>query len=160
VGAAGNHDDFAAKRRVVYPARVTSVLAVGATTITGCQAEYSNAGTDLDLMAPGGGPDVASSRGVWDAAHCNPNSAARPIVQETFKDERLVQKFGFPRDYEGTSMASPHVAAIAALVIATKRLGEHPSPADLERHLEATARPTDRPDRYGAGLVDAAAALR
>ena len=160
VGAAGNHDDFAPRRRVVYPARVTSVLAVGATTITGCQAEYSNAGTDLDLMAPGGGPDVASSRGVWDAAHCNRNSAARPIVQETFKDERLVQQFGFPRDYEGTSMASPHVAAIAALVIATKRLGEHPSPADLERHLEATARPTDRPDRYGAGLVDAAAALR
>jgi serine protease len=160
VGAAGNHDDFAPRRRVVYPARVTSVLAVGATTITGCQAEYSNAGDDLDLMAPGGGPDVASSRGVWDAAHCNPNSVARPIVQETFKDERLVQKFGFPRDYEGTSMASPHVAAIAALVIATKRLGEHPSPADLERHLEATARPTDRPDRYGAGLVDAAAALR
>jgi serine protease len=160
VGAAGNHDDFAPRRHVVYPARVTSVLAVGATTITGCQAEYSNAGTDLDLMAPGGGPDVTSSRGVWDAAHCTRNSAARPIVQETFKDERLVQQFGFPRDYEGTSMASPHVAAIAALVIATKRLGEHPSPADLERHLEATARPTDRPDRYGAGLVDAAAALR
>ena len=160
VGAAGNHDDFAPRRHVVYPARVTSVLAVGATTITGCQAEYSNAGNDLDLMAPGGGPDVARSRGVWDAAHCNRNSAARPIVQETFKDERLVQQFGFPRDYEGTSMASPHVAAIAALVIATKRLGEHPSPSEVERHLEATARPTDRPDRYGAGLVDAAAALR
>jgi serine protease len=80
-------------------------------------------------------------------------------VQETFRDERLVQQFGFPRDFKGTSMASPHVAAIAALVIATKRLGPHPSPADLEAHLEATAQPTDRPDRYGAGLVDAAAAL-
>ncbi len=56
-------------------------------------------------------------------------------------------------------MASPHVSAIAALVIATKRLGRNPSPTDVERHLEATARPTDRPDRYGAGLVDAAAAL-
>ena len=57
-------------------------------------------------------------------------------------------------------MAAPHVSAIAALVIATKRLGPHPSPRDVEEHLEATARPTDRPDRYGAGLVDAAAALR
>jgi hypothetical protein len=57
-------------------------------------------------------------------------------------------------------MASPHVAAIAALVIATKRLGRNPSPRAVEEHIEATARPTDRPDRYGAGLVDAAAALR
>ena len=32
-----------------------SVIAVGATTITGCQADYSNAGEDLDLVRPGGG---------------------------------------------------------------------------------------------------------
>ena len=156
VAAAGNHERLA----VAYPARVRSVVAVGATTITGCQAEYSNGGEDLDLMAPGGGPDSPNSDGAWDAAHCNPDSIGRPIVQETFRRERLVQQFGFPRDFKGTSMASPHVAAIAALVIATNRLGPNPSPTDLERHLEATAQPTDRPDRYGAGLVDAANALR
>jgi serine protease len=156
VAAAGNHTDLA----VAYPARVRSVLAVGATTITGCQADYSNAGEDLDLMAPGGGVDAPNSDGAWDAAHCNPDSLGRPIVQETFKRVRHVQQFGFPRNFEGTSMATPHVAAIAALVVATKRLGPHPSPIELERHLEATAQSTDRPDRYGAGLVDAAAALR
>jgi serine protease len=81
-------------------------------------------------------------------------------VQQTFRWEGAIRRFGFPRDYEGTSMAAPHVSAIAALVIATKRLGRNPRPRAVEEHLEATARPTDRPDRYGAGLVDAAAALR
>ena len=154
VAAAGNQADIA----VAYPARAQSVIAVGATTVTGCQADYSNAGEDLDLVAPGGGVDAPNTDSVWDSAHCAPDSTGRPIVQQTFT--RGVQRFGLPRTYEGTSMASPHVSAIAALLIATKRLGPNPSPRTVETHLEATARPTDRPDRYGAGLVDAAAALR
>jgi serine protease len=156
VAAAGNHAEIA----VAYPARAQSVIAVGATTETGCQADYSNAGEDLDVAAPGGGPDAPNTDSAWDAVHCRPDSIGRPIVQQTFIREQAVRRFGFPRDFEGTSMASPHVSAIAALLIATKRLGPNPSPRDIERHIEATARPTDRPDRYGAGLVDAAAALR
>jgi serine protease len=142
---------------VAYPARVSTVIAVGATTITGCQAEYSNSGDDLDVAAPGGGADAPNTDSEWDATHCNPDSPGRPIVQQTFT--RGVQHFGLPRIYEGTSMASPHVAAIAALIIATKRLGPHPSPRNVEAHIEATARPAGPRDRYGAGLVDAAAAL-
>ena len=152
--AAGNQTDIA----VAYPARVSTVIAVGATTITGCQADYSNSGDDLDVAAPGGGADAPNADSVWDAAHCKPDSPGKPIVQQTFT--RGVQRFGLPRIYEGTSMASPHVAAIAALIIATRRLGPHPTPKAVEAHIKATARPTDRPDRYGAGLVDAAAALR
>ena len=49
VAAAGNQADIA----VAYPARARSVIAVGATTVTGCQADYSNAGEDLDVVAPG-----------------------------------------------------------------------------------------------------------
>jgi serine protease len=156
VGAAGNQADFT----VAYPARAASVLAVGATTITGCQAGYSNSGDDLDIVAPGGGADAPNNDSVWDSQHCDPNAVGRPIVQQTFASEGLIRHFGLPRDYEGTSMAAPHVSAIAALIIATKRLGPNPSPDAVEAHIKATARPTDRPDRYGAGLVDAGAALR
>ena len=152
--AAGNQTDIA----VAYPARVSSVIAVAATTITGCQADYSNSGDDLDVAAPGGGADAPNTDSAWDAAHCNPDSMGKPIVQQTFT--RGVQHFGLPRIYEGTSMASPHVAAIAALLIATKRLGPNATPHAIEERIETTARPTDRPDRYGAGLADAAAALR
>ena len=155
VAAAGNQADIA----VAYPARAQSVIAVGATTITGCQADYSNAGEDLDLVAPGGGRRRPQQRQRLGRRPLQPGldrQADRPADLHA----RGVRRFGLPRGYEGTSMASPHVSAIAALVIATKRLGAHPSPRDVEEHLEATARPTDRPDRYGAGLVDAAAALR
>jgi serine protease len=155
VGAAGNQADF----DVAYPARAASVLAVGATTITGCQADYSNSGTGLDVVAPGGGADAPNSDSVWDSQHCNPDSFGKPIVQQTFV-RRGVRRFGLPGGYEGTSMAAPHVSAVAALVIGTKRLGANPSPRAVEEHIKATARPTDRPDRYGAGLLDAGAALR
>ena len=155
VGAAGNQADFT----VAYPARATSVLAVGATTITGCQADYSNSGRDLDVVAPGGGADAPNADSVWDSQHCDPDGFGKPIFQQTFVTKG-VRRFGLPGGYEGTSMAAPHVSAIAALIIATNRLGANPSPQAVEAHLEATARPTDRPDRYGAGLVDAGAALR
>lgn len=155
VGAGGNDEDS-----VAYPARIPAVVAVAATTVTGCQAEYSNPGTGLDIAAPGGGPDAPNDDSEWDRAHCDPDALGRPILQQTFVNDFTVRRFGLPRDYIGTSMAAPHVSATAALVIAANRLGQNPTPQQVEEHLEATARHTDRPDRYGAGIVDAAAALR
>ncbi len=58
-------------------------------------------------------------------------------------------------------MAVPQVSATAALAIATGAIGRDPSPARLSAHLAATARDLGAPgvdERYGAGLVDAAAA--
>jgi serine protease len=58
-------------------------------------------------------------------------------------------------------MASPHVAATAALIIASGVLGPHPSPAQIVARLRATARPLGGPGDarlYGAGLVNAGAA--
>jgi serine protease len=155
VAAAGNQADLA----VAYPARATPVIAVGATTVNGCQAEYSNAGNDLDLVAPGGGLD-APSDDPTDAVYCN-HDTGKSIFQITFT--RGVRRFGLPAGYEGTSMAAPHVSAVAALVIGTKRLGPNATPQQVEQHLEATVRDLGPPgfdSRYGAGLLDAAAALR
>jgi serine protease len=157
VAAAGNQ----AYGAVAYPARASSVIAVGATTITGCEAEYSNAGADLDVVAPGGGLDAPNTASPWDVEHCRPDVRGRPIYQQTFIQG--VRRFGLPAGYEGTSMASPHVAGIVALLVATKRLGRNPNPAAVKAHLEATAvdaGPLGFDIHYGHGIVNAAAALR
>jgi serine protease len=149
VGASGNE----ALRVVAYPARARGVVSVGATTERRCQADYSNDGRDLSLVAPGGGADAA----IDDDPNCHP--AARPgrdIFQLTFTTSP--RRFGLPGGYEGTSMAAPHVAAVAALVVASGVIGRNPSPAAITQRLETTARdlgPPGRDFRYGWGLVDA-----
>jgi serine protease len=156
VAAAGNQGD----PQVAYPARARNVMAVAATTLRGCQARYSNSGTDIDIAAPGGGADAANTDTPYDAATCRPDLAGRFIFQQTFVGS--VSRFGIPPGYEGTSMAAPHVAGVAALVVGTGRLGGNPSPGAVERQLESTARDIGLPGwdaRYGWGLLDAAAAL-
>jgi serine protease len=69
--------------------------------------------------------------------------------------------FGFPSDYEGTSMAAPQVSATAALIIASGILGPNPSPDALKARLQSTARDLGAPgpdEQYGSGLIDAGAA--
>jgi serine protease len=137
------------------------VIAVGATTRDGCRSEYSSFGAQLDVVAPGGGVD-AEPAGPGEAERCHPETSGDWIFQETFSGSS-VRGFGLPGGYEGTSMASPHVAAIAALIIATHKVGEHPSPNSVQLQIQATARDLGHPgydSRYGWGLVDAAAALR
>ena len=153
VAASGNEG----RARVAYPARATGVLSVGATTEHGCLAEFSNGGSGLDIVAPGGGADAA----LTGDANCRPGDAAgRNIFQVTLLG-RAVGTFGIPGTYEGTSMAVPHVAATAALVVASGVLGANPSPQRIERHLESTSRDLGAKGydtRYGWGLLDAAAA--
>ena len=153
VGASGNE----ALRIVAYPARANGVLSVGATTEHLCQAEYSNDGRGLDIVAPGGGADAAIEE---DPEHCRPNGRpGRDIFQLTFLGS--VRRFGLPGGYQGTSMAAPHVSGVAALVVASGVIGRRPTPRAIEDRLKATARDLGPPgpdERYGAGLVDAAKA--
>jgi serine protease len=153
VAAAGNEGHHA----IAYPARAPKVVSVGATTEHGCLASFSNDGSGLTLVAPGGGPDAD----LPGDPGCHPElPAGRDIFQVTFTGGSP-QRFGIPSGYDGTSMATPHVSATAALIIASGVLGRHPTPVQLIARMRATARKLGSPgDRtlYGSGLVDAGAA--
>jgi len=155
VGAAGNGSDDA----IAYPARATQVMSVGATTEHNCLAEYSNSGAGLDIVAPGGGADANFPA---EADRCQPDATpGRDIFQTTFIGSN-VRRFGIPSGYVGTSMAAPHISAVAALTVASGVLGRNPSPARIEARLKATATDLGAPGadgHYGSGLVDAARAV-
>jgi serine protease len=152
VGVSGNEG----RHWVDYPARDSSVLAVGASTEHGCLSDFSNYGKGIDIVAPGGGDDA----GFPSDDRCDPVDTLRNISQVTLTGVGS-SRFSISVGYEGTSMAAPHVSATAALVVASGVLGPNPSPAAITARLNATARDlgargTDR--RYGHGLVDAGAA--
>jgi serine protease len=157
VSAAGNENG----EPVALPAGAPRAIGVGRITKDGCLADRSRTGAGLDLVAPGGGLPLSVACGSDDPVF----SRVATILQLTFSGGNFRQ-FGFPEGYEGTSMASAHVSGVAAMVIASGVLGRNPSPAAIECQLKATARhdsaqlgQTYDPRLFGAGLVDAAAAV-
>lgn len=152
VGAAGND----ASNQIAYPARVSGVVAVGATTADRCLAWYSDTGPGLTLVAPGGDDDSSSG------PSCHPDRSLPSISQLTFATRSDPRRFGYQAGVYGTSMAAAEVAATAALVIASGVVGRHPSPQAIIARLEQTARPLDSSARpnpsSGYGLIDAGAA--
>jgi serine protease len=153
VAASGNDETD----QLAYPARTPSVISVGATTRDRCLAAYSNGGSGLDLVAPGGGPDAI----MPSDPNCHPGRNLSSIYQLTLLDPPHWGRFGYPSGVYGTSMSSPEVAAAAALVIASGVIGRHPSPDQILQRLEQTAAPLGgaKPNSiYGYGLLDAGAA--
>lgn len=141
VAAAGNSGGA-----VEYPAAYGPVIAVGAVDYQLQRARYSNFGHQLDLVAPGGDTHIdANGDGLPDG-----------ILQETFQGDPT--RFAL-YNMEGTSMAAPHVAGVAALLFAFNPTA---TAAQVRQVLEMTARDLGAPgfdENYGYGLVQAAAAL-
>lgn len=132
IAAAGNSNENSAS----YPARYPHVVGVAALDAGGIKAPYSNFGAGVDISAPGG-------------------SEAGKILQETINPETGQSIF---EGYQGTSMAAPHVAGVAALV---KAAGVK-EPDEILKVLKQSSRlvKEDPLNHFGAGHLDAAAAVK
>ncbi len=133
--------------KVGYPAAYDKAVAVGATQFDESVTFYSNYGKALDVTAPGGNTRVDQ----------NGDGMPDGVLQNTIAigDPSQSDYYGFM----GTSMASPHAAGVAALIV-----GEGiTNPDAVEKILEDTARaPVNQKmdvNKYGAGIIDAEAAV-
>ena len=132
--AAGNENMNASNSN---PANCAGVVTVAATGRAGGRAPYSNYGTVVDVAAPGGdsGGAVLSTLNAGTSTPGADNYAG----------------------YQGTSMATPHVAGVAALMLARNSAL---TPDQIESKLKSTARPFPATcTTCGTGIVDAAAAV-
>jgi serine protease len=131
VAAAGNEN----ANGVSYPARYPHVIGVSALGPDGEKAPYSNFGAGVDISAPGG-------------------SEAGKILQETINENGEGVFLGF----QGTSMASPHVAGVAALI---KAKGVK-DPEEVLAVLKKSSRviQDDSLNYYGAGQLNAEGAVK
>ncbi|MFD3327429.1 S8 family serine peptidase [Streptomyces sp. NPDC058701] len=148
VVAAGNSNADAAG---FSPASCNNVVNVAASNRTGDRSFYSNYGAIIDVAAPGGetrratdtpGTVTTPENGILSTL----NLGTTTPTAETYKP------------YQGTSMAAPHVAGLAALLIAAKPTL---TPAQIEAAIKNNARPLAGTctGGCGAGLADATATV-
>jgi serine protease len=137
-----------------YASQIDGAMAVAAVTPARERALYSNTGSYIEIAAPGGaGSTGSSSEQVWQTASNQSDLLLAPA--------RLAPAFNRSQNLgvSGTSMAAPHVTALAALLHSqgiTK-------PSAIEAAIKRFARDLGTPgrdDEYGAGLIDARATLR
>ena len=153
VAAAGNDG----RGTVSFPAALANVIAVGALDGRKEKAPYSNFGAELDLVAPGGDNrrDDTGPNGVPDG---RPDGILQQTLDPDSAELGIFNDFGY-FFVTGTSQATPHVAAVAALLYhqgITK-------PAAIKAAMEQTAEDlgaTGRDDTFGNGLIRPSLALK
>jgi serine protease len=138
IASAGNSN---ANASGFSPANCAGVITVAANDREGNRAFYSNYGA-VDVTAPGGETGNIQADGVSSTLNDGTTSPGN-------------ESYAF---YQGTSMAAPHVAGVAALLYAAKPTI---TPDEVAAVLETTARPLPGScsGGCGAGIVDAGAAL-
>ncbi len=154
VAAAGN--DFEDGNPVEYPAGfapgMPGLISVGAVGRSHRRAYYSATGSHVEVVAPGGDfRDGGNDGGVWQTtlrfADMNPATIVFPRF-DRYEDDA----------YQGTSMATPHVSGLAAMLMVQGIT----RPAHIETVITRTARDigaSGRDDEYGFGLIQPRAAL-
>ncbi|MEH0417590.1 S8 family peptidase [Streptomyces sp. B21-083] len=135
VVAAGNEN---ANASTSNPANCNNVITVAATGRTGARASYSNFGSVVDISAPGGEMSTGNANGILSTL----NSGAKTPSTESYAY------------YQGTSMATPHIAGLVALM---KSANSSLTPAQIETAIKSNARalPGSCSGGCGAGLADA-----
>lgn len=126
---------------IPYPARYDEVIAVGATRYDETLTNYSNYGTGLDIVAPGGDKNVDQ----------NNDGKVDGVLQQG-----LSSSFSAG---QGTSYATPHVAGVAALLVSCGV----DDPQEVREILFSTAKDKGSEGYdliYGYGLLDAEAAVK
>lgn len=141
VAATGNEGEG-----VDFPASMPDVIAVGASNVDDELASYSNRGPQVALVAPGGD----DSQAVW---------STWPTYLTATDIQRGATSVHLHAAMVGTSMASPHVAGAAALLIA-----QDPSmtPQEVRDRLTGSAfnlGPIGPNAYFGAGLLSVAQAM-
>ncbi|WP_084150511.1 S8 family peptidase [Azohydromonas australica] len=130
VVAAGNENMSVARST---PANCADVVVVTAVKRNGHRASYANYGTAVDLAAPGGD----TGAGILSTL----NSGTRKPAKDTYAG------------YSGTSMATPHVAGVAALMLS---VNPKLTPTQVETLLKASVRPfPGNCTGCGKGMLDA-----
>ncbi|MGW3386715.1 S8 family peptidase [Streptomyces cinereoruber] len=144
VVAAGNSN---ANTSGFTPANCSNVITVASTSREGNRSYYSNYGTVVDVSAPGG-----ETRRATDT----PGTVTTPEngILSTLNSGSTTQSTENYKPYQGTSMAAPHIAGLAALLKSAKSTL---TPADIESAIKANARPLPGTcsGGCGAGIADA-----